>query len=305
MEDYKRIAVVQASPALFDIQMGLQKVAEYTKQAAHGKAQLVLFPEAYLPGYPRSLGFGTVVGSRSEEGRSLWQLYYENSLRVGDASFQTLSKLARQFQVYLVIGVIEQAQVGGTLFCTMLYFGPDGELIGKHRKIKPTAAERIIWGEGAGDDVRVFQTEIGRIGGLICWENYMPLARMALYQQGVEVYLAPTADQRDSWQATMRHIALEGRCFVIGCNQFVTRVMYPDTLRAQIPEEPQILSRGGSVVYDPLGRAIAGPIYNREEVIFADLELSQLIKGKMDFDVIGHYSRPDLFGFQYFKMDVV
>ena len=301
MENLKRIAVVQASPALFNMQQGLEKVADYLHQAAQEKVQLVLFPEAYLPGYPRSLGFGTVVGSRSEQGRLLWQLYYENSLRVGDQAFQTLSKLARQHQVYLVIGVIEQAQIGGTLFCTMLYFNPNGQFIGKHRKIKPTAAERIIWGEGAGDDIRVYQTEIGRIGGLICWENYMPLARMALYQQGVELYLAPTADQRDNWQATMQHIALEGRCFVVGCNQFVTRAMYPEFLQSEIPSEQKILSRGGSVVFNPLGQIIAGPIFNREELIFADINLSQIIQGKMDFDVVGHYARPDLFGFNYYK----
>jgi nitrilase len=197
------------------------------------------------------------------------------------------------------MGVIERdTQFSrGTLYCTLLYFGPDGRLLGKHRKLKPTAAERLIWGEGDGSTLTVLDTDLGKIGGLICWENYMPLARMAMYGKGVELYLAPTADQRDGWQATLRHIALEGRCFVLGCNQFVTKEMYPEDLvgLGDLANRPEILCRGGSVIISPLGDLLAGPFYDEEGILYADLDLAEVARGKLDFDVVGHYARPDVF----------
>jgi nitrilase len=179
----------------------------------------------------------------------------------------------------------------------VLYFGPDGRLLGKHRKLKPTGTERLIWGEGDGSTLTVLDTTIGKIGGLICWENYMPLARMAMYAKGVELYLAPTADSRDTWQATMRHIACEGRCFVLGCNQFITKGMYPTDLDGleDLADQSEILSRGGSVIVSPLGEVIAGPVFDREEILCADLEMAAVARGKLDFDVVGHYARPDVF----------
>jgi nitrilase len=179
----------------------------------------------------------------------------------------------------------------------MFYFSPDGRLIGKHRKLKPTGTERLIWGEGDGSTLPVFSTEFGKIGGLICWENYMPLARMAMYGQGVEIYLAPTADSRDTWQATMRHIACEGRCFVLGCNQFVTKEMYPSDLETveELSDQPDVMCRGGSVIIAPSGEVIAGPLWDKEGILYADLDLSEITKAKIDFDVVGHYSRPDVF----------
>ncbi|MEM1121186.1 MAG: carbon-nitrogen hydrolase family protein, partial [Bacteroidota bacterium] len=192
---------------------------------------------------------------------------------------------------YLVTGVTEKARNGGTLYCTLLYFDPQGQLIGKHRKVKPTAAERIIWGEGDGSDLDVYETEIGKMGGLICWENYMPQARIQLYEQGVEIYLAPTADSRDAWTATMRHIALEGRCFVLGCNQFVTKSMYPNDLVgiADLANQSEVMCRGGSLIVNPLGDIIAGPLFDEGGILYADLDLTEVIRGKLDFDVIGHY----------------
>ncbi len=180
---------------------------------------------------------------------------------------------------------------------TLLYFGPDGRLLGKHRKLKPTAAERFIWGEGDGSTLTVLDTELGKIGGLICWENYMPLARMAMYGKGVEIYLAPTADARDVWQATLRHIALEGRCFVLGCNQFVTKSMYPSDLEAieDLENQPEVLCRGGSAIVSPLGQYLAGPLFDQEGILLADLDLAEVARGKFDFDVVGHYARPDVF----------
>jgi len=173
----------------------------------------------------------------------------------------------------------------------------DGRLLGKHRKLKPTAGERLIWGEGDGSTLTVVPTEFGRVGGLICWENYMPLARMAMYAKGVEIYLAPTADARESWQATLRHIACEGRCFVLGCNQFVTKGMYPAGLPGveDLQGQPEVLCRGGSAIVSPLGEVLAGPLWDKEDLLVADLDLAEVARGKFDFDVVGHYARPDVF----------
>ena len=296
-----KIAVIQATPNLFDSKGGLTKVKDYIEQVKPEKPNLIVFPEAYLPGYPWGLGFGTVIGNRSESGREQWLKYWENSIEIPSPEFLALRELARKAAAYLVIGIIERDATSGTLYCSLLYFDPTGKLIGKHRKLKPTAAERIIWGEGAGDDLQVINSPIGRIGGLICWENYMPLARMALYQQGIQIYLAPTADQRESWQATMKHIACEGRCFVIGCNQYVTADMYPTDYQEEVKKVGTVLSRGGSVVISPLGKTIAGPLWDEEGILFAELDLSEVGKGKMDFDVVGHYARPDVFDYQWKK----
>ncbi len=294
-----KAAVVQAAPVLFDHDATVEKTCRLTAEAAGQGAGLVLFPEAFIPCYPRGLAFGTVVGSRSPEGRQTWQRYWANAVDVPGPATQALGKVARQTGVYLAVGVIERDTDfgGGTLYCTLLYFGPEGDLLGKHRKLKPTAAERLIWGEGDGSTLTAIDTEYGTIGGLICWENYMPPARMAMYSKGVDIYLAPTADARDSWQATLRHIACEGRCFVLGCNQFVTKSMYPPDLAGieDLAGQPEILSRGGSAIISPVGDVIAGPLYNEEGILYADLDLAEVARSKFDFDVVGHYARPDVF----------
>ena len=245
------------------------------------------------------MSFGAVVGSRTPTGRRLWARYWANSVPVPGPTTKALGEMARRASAYLAVGVIEQEdEFGrGTLYCTLLYFGPDGALLGKHRKLMPTAAERVIWGQGDGSTLTVLDTEIGRIGGLICWENYMPLARMALYAKGVQIYLAPTADARETWQGTLRHIACEGRCFVLGCNQFVAKSHLPASLEGleELADAPDILCRGGSAIVSPLGDVIAGPLYDREGILYADLDLEQVIEGKFDFDVAGHYARPDVF----------
>ena len=266
-----RVAVVQAAPVLFDRDaLDCQSVQPYPQAASQG-AQLVLLPEAFVPAYPRGFSFGTVVGSRSLEGRRLWQVYWENAVEVPSAAATQLAQVAQETGVHLAIGVVERdSQFShGTLYCTLLTFGPDGRLLGKHRKLKPTAAERLIWGEGDGSTLTVHQTSLGRIGGLICWENYMPLARTALYAQGVEIYLAPTADSRETWLATLRHIACEGRCFVLGCNQFVRKEMYPAHLPGleELASQPEIMCRGGSAIISPLGEVIAGPLYDQEGIL--------------------------------------
>jgi nitrilase len=290
------VAVVQAAPVLFDRAATVEKTIQLTAAAAAQGAQLVLFPEAFIPAYPRGLSFGAVVGSRTRAGRELWQRYWANSVEIPGPVTDILGQAARDQQLYLAIGVIERA--GGTLYCTLLTFGPDGTLQGKHRKLKPTGSERLIWGEGDGSTLTTIETELGVIGGLICWENYMPLVRMALYQQGVEIYLAPTADARDSWQATLQHIACEGRCFVLGCNQYVTQSMVPPELHAELAEQPEVMCRGGSAIISPLGEVLAGPLYGQEGILTAELDPGEVVRGKYDFDVAGHYHRPDVFDFK-------
>ena len=291
-------AVVQASPILFDKKKTIEKIGDLTRHAAQENANLILFPEVFIPGYPRGLSFGTSVGSRSSEGRELFLRYWENAVEVPSKETEQLGKFAKDAAAYLVIGVTEKDKISDTLYCTLLYFSPSGELLGKHRKLKPTAAERILWGEGDGRDLNIYETPYGKIGGLICWENYMPLARMALYQQGIEIYLAPTADSRDTWQSTLTHIASEARCFVLGCNQYVNKDSYPNFLKEEVKNQPFVMSSGGSVILSPLGKVLAGPLFDKEGILYAELDHREIIKAKMDFDVIGHYARADVFDFK-------
>lgn len=259
---------------------------------------MLVFPESFIPGYPRGFDFGTKVGNRSDKGRDLYLEYARQSVEAKSAEVAFLEESAKKNGVYLVIGVTEKEALSGTLFCSLLYISPSSGLMGVHRKIKPTGTERVIWGEGGGDGLQSFDTAIGRLGGLICWENYMPQARLAMYSQGVQIYAAPTADARDSWVDSMRHIALEGRCFVLGCNQYFTRSMYPEKYRELLPEKPEVICRGGSVIFSPMGELLAGPMMDEEGVLTATLDLEDIVRAKLDFDVNGHYSRPDIFEFR-------
>jgi len=294
-----KIGCVQATPVIFNKQKTLEKAVGYIKEAAEQDVKLLVFPESFIPAYPSGLGFGTVVGSRTEAGRDQFREYWEESVEVPGPETQKLSSLAKEYGMYIVMGVTERDTVSKTLYCTLLYFSPNSGLMGKHRKLKPTAAERLVWGDGDSTTLSTFDTEIGKIGGLICWENYMPLARMAMYRKGVELYVAPTADARDSWNSTMIHIAREGRCYVIGCNQLIRKSDYPDHLRDYLAEDrPELLSRGGSVIVSPMGEILAGPLYGEEGLLTADANMEELVRSKMDFDVIGHYSRENVFDFQ-------
>jgi nitrilase len=289
-----RAAVVQAAPVAFDRERTLEKVCDLTAEAAGQGARLVVFPEAFVSAYPRGLSFGAVVGDRTAEGREEFRRYWESAVDVPGPAIERLAGIAAQSKVYLVIGVIERD--GGTLYCTALFFAPDGHYLGKHRKLMPTASERLIWGFGDGSTLPVFETPLGRLGAVICWENYMPLLRMAMYAKGIQLYCAPTADGRDSWVATMRHVALEGRCFVLSCNQFCRRSDYPEEYATPFGDEPDtVLSRGGSCIIDPLGRLLAGPDFTGAGILTADLDMGEIARGKYDFDVVGHYARPDVF----------
>lgn len=288
-----KVAVVQASPAVFDRERTLAKVAALTAEAAASGSRLVLFPEAFVSAYPRGLDFGAVVGWRTEQGRDDFQRYWRSSVDIPGPAVDCLSNIARSNNIYLVIGVIERDS--GTLYCTALFFSSDGQYLGKHRKIMPTASERLIWGFGDGSTMPVFETPLGRIGAVICWENYLPLMRASMYAKGVEIYCAPTADSRDSWLASMRHIAVEGRCFVLSSNQFNRRRDFPSDYRALGDNPDLVVNRGGSCIVDPFGNLLAGPHTEGEAVLVAEIDLAQIIRGKFDLDVVGHYARPDIF----------
>lgn len=289
-----RVAVVQAASVAFDQKRTLQKALDLVADCAKKRAQIALFPEAFLSGYPRGLDFGAVVGRRTEAGREDFKRYFESAVETPGPATEILGKAARQNSLYLVIGVLERE--GGTLYCCVLFFAPDGSLLGKHRKVMPTASERLIWGFGDGSTLPVYETPHGKLGAVICWENYMPLLRTYMYSQGIEIYCAPTADHRESWSAAMQHIAVEGRCFVLGCNQFNRRKDFPAEYKTEFGDKPEtVISRGGSCVVDPFGKFLAGPNFEEESILIADLDRSLLPKAKFDFDAVGHYSRPDIF----------
>jgi nitrilase len=289
-----RAAVLQAAPVVFDVPHTLEKLADLASDAARQGAALAVFPEAFVSAYPKGLGFGARVGMRSPEGREEFRRYYDSAVDVPGPATERIGAAARANGLYLVVGVIERD--GGTLYCTALFFGPDGRLLGKHRKLMPTALERLVWGFGDGSTLTVLETPLGRLGAVICWENYMPLLRMAMYARGVQLYCAPTADDRDTWLPTMRHVALEGRCFVLSACQYLTRQdCPPDYACVQGDDPATVLMRGGSCIVAPLGQVLAGPYFEGEKVLLADLELAEIARGKYDFDVAGHYARPDVF----------
>lgn len=294
-----RVAVAQLGSVLMDRDASIHKACEYVLEASKNDAQILVFPEAFISGYPRGLRFDSAIGSRGTKGKEDWVRYWNSSVLIPSEPLQKLANVIREAKLYAVIGVVEQEECGsqGTLYCTMLYYGPDGTILAKHRKLKPTGVERLIWGEGDGSTLATIQTPYGCIGGLICWENYMPLARMYMYGKGVNIYIAPTADARDSWQATIRHIACEGRCFVLAANQFVRKEDYPADLACydELENLPAIMCRGGSTIVNPFGEYLADPLYNKEGVLYADLDLKLIEQGHLDFDVAGHYARPDVF----------
>ncbi len=291
-----KVCVIQDSPVFFDKNKTIQKIENLVeKYKKEENVELIVFPESFIPGYPRGFTFGANVGKRSLEGKKLYAEYHKNSIDIESKDLAQLESIAKKNNVYLVVGITEKQQKNGSLYCSLLYISPSKGLLGVHRKIKPTGTERVIWAEDSGESLVTFDTKIGKIGGLICWENYMPLARMAIYQQGIQIYLAPTADSRENWTATMKHIALEGRCFVLGCNQFFTKSMYPEQYKKYVLEDDENICRGGSVIISPLGDIIAGPLFDEKGALIAEIDLDEVTLSKLDFDVIGHYSRNDIF----------
>ena len=289
-------AVVQAAPVAFRPAATLSKAVELAGRARASGAELAVFPEAFLSAYPRGQDFGAVVGSRSEAGRDMFLRYWESAIDVPGPITDGLSEMAGDLSLDIVIGVIERG--GGTLYCSVLFFSPEEGMYGRHRKVMPTGSERLIWGFGDGSTLKVHETRHGNLGAAICWENYMPLLRYSLYRQNIQIWCAPTADARDSWTASMRHIAVEGRCYVLSANQYATRSDYPDDYPSVFGEmADEVMTRGGSCIVDPFGEVLAGPHYGSETILLAEIDPSNTIRGKYDLDVAGHYSRSDLFSF--------
>ncbi|WP_283091538.1 carbon-nitrogen hydrolase family protein [Gluconobacter sphaericus] len=292
-----RVAVIQAGTSLFNTPQTLDRMEAHCEAAAAQGVELAVFPEAYVGGYPKGLSFGAILGSRFPEGREDYLRYWKSAIDVPGAETARIGSFAAKMKAHLVVGVIERD--GATLYCTALFFGPDGALLGKHRKLMPTGTERLVWGQGDGSTIPVFETDIGRIGAAICWENYMPDLRQSMYARDINLWCAPTVDERDIWQASMRHIAYEGRTFVLSACQYMTRADAPEQYACHQGNNPEtVLIRGGSVIINPLGEIIAGPIYDREAIIAADIDLDDVIRGKYDLDVAGHYARPDIFNLQ-------
>ncbi len=292
-----RAAVVQAAPVGFDPDATMTKVADLADRARSRGCELAVFPEAFLSAYPRGLDFGAVVGARSQAGREMFARYWDSAIDVPGPITSDLATLSADLGLDIVIGVIERG--GATLYCSVLFLSAERGLYAKHRKVMPTGSERLIWGFGDGSTLEVHRTRLGNVGAAICWENYMPLLRYSLYRQNVQIWCAPTADARDSWTASMRHIAVEGRCYVLSANQYALRSDYPPDYPSVFGDEPdQVITGGGSCIVDPFGEVLAGPHYGGENIMTAEIDLSNTVRGKFDLDVAGHYSRTDLFTFE-------
>ncbi|AEE77887.1 putative nitrilase [Arabidopsis thaliana] len=293
-----RVTIVQSSTVYNDTPATIDKAEKYIVEAASKGAELVLFPEGFIGGYPRGFRFGLAVGVHNEEGRDEFRKYHASAIHVPGPEVARLADVARKNHVYLVMGAIEKE--GYTLYCTVLFFSPQGQFLGKHRKLMPTSLERCIWGQGDGSTIPVYDTPIGKLGAAICWENRMPLYRTALYAKGIELYCAPTADGSKEWQSSMLHIAIEGGCFVLSACQFCQRKHFPDhpdylfTDWYDDKEHDSIVSQGGSVIISPLGQVLAGPNFESEGLVTADIDLGDIARAKLYFDSVGHYSRPDV-----------
>ena len=302
LEKKLRTAIVQASPVMFDKTASIDKVTRQILEAGQQGAELIVFPESIIPCYPYGLTFGFTIGSRTDDGRKDWKSYYDNAVTVPSADTDRIAEAAKKAHAYVSIGITERDTVNYSLYCTNLIFSPDGQLAAKHRKIKPTGAERYIWADSHTPDTYfpIVQTPWGPMGSLICWENYMPLARVALYQKGISLYLAPNTNDNPEWQDTIRHIAIEGHCYVFNVDQYFTKSMYPSSLFAQdeisrLKEETCV---GGSCIIDPYGHYVTEPVWNKEAIIYADLDMDNVPMSHMEFDSTGHYTRPDILDLQ-------
>jgi nitrilase len=287
------VACVQAEPVVLDRAGTLEKLAGLTAEAAGQGAQLVVFPETYVSVYPSSAWAKALAGWGDSGAKAAFAALARESVEVPGAAADTLGAIAREHGVWLVTGVNEVDN--GTVYNALLYHAPDGSLALKHRKLVPTNHERLVWGQGDGEGLRAIETPLGRIGGLICWENYMPLARFSLYESGVEIYLASTADDGDSWQATLVHIARESRAFVVAPSHFQRASAYPEDFPLRdLLDGLDVIGRGGSAILAPDGSYLAGPVYDEEVILYAELDLGRLFEERQRFDPAGHYHRPDV-----------
>ena len=290
-----RIALVQAEPVLFDKQASLDKALGYIEEAAANGAELIVFPELFIPGYPVGMNFGFSVGKRTEPGREDWKKYYDASVVAGEKEFTLLSDAAKKNGAFISIGFSERDAVGGTLYNSNVIFEPDGTYK-VHRKLKPTGSGRLVWGDADKNYFPVTETPWGPMGSLICWESYMPLARVALYQKGITIYISPNTNDNPEWQATIQHIAIEGKCYFINADMIIRKGSYPTDLNAkdEIERLPDIVCRGGSCIIDPFGHYVTDPVWDKETIIYAELDMNLPAACKMEHDAVGHYARPDV-----------
>lgn len=289
------IAVVQAAPVLFNKGACLAKALALIEEAAGHGAELIVFPELFIPGYPYGMTFGFTVGSRTEDGRRDWKRYYDASILADGEEAQALAEAAKKHGVYLSIGISERDPVTATLYNSNLMISPEGVIM-NHRKLKPTGSERVVWGDADRDFFPVMDTPWGPMGSMICWESYMPLARCALYQKGVTLYISPNTNDNPEWQDTIRHIAIEGHCYFINCDMFFTKDTYPGDLAGadEVRRLPETVCRGGSCVIDPSGHAVTDVLWDREGILYAELDMQKVPASRMEHDVCGHYARPDV-----------
>ena len=287
--------MVQAAPVMFDKDKCVEKIITLIGEAAAKGAELIVFPELFIPGYPYGMTYGFTVGSRSRAGREDWKTYYDNSILADGAEMQSIVDCAKEHSVYVSVGYSERDAVTATLYNSNIMIAPDGQTM-NHRKLKPTGSERVIWGDADKDFFPVMETPWGPMGNLICWESYMPLARVALYQKGVALYISPNTNDNEEWQNTIRHIAIEGHCFFINADMYFTKDMYPKTASGdeEIAKINDIVCRGGSCVIDPYGHAVSETVWDKEEIIYADLDMQKVPASRMEHDVCGHYARPDV-----------
>ena len=298
MKDVKsncKIALVQAEPVMFDKAAGLEKVLRYIDEAAAQEPDLIVFPELFIPGYPIGMNFGFSMGKRNTDGRKDWKRYYDASIVAGETEFQQLAEAAKRTGAYISLGFSERDAVIGTLYNSNVIFEPDGSYK-IHRKLKPTGSERLVWGDANKDYFPITETPWGPVGSLICWESYMPLARVALYQKGITIYISPNTNDNPEWQATIQHIAIEGKCYFINSDMIVRRSSYPADIheREMAEQLPEYVCRGGSCVIDPYGHYVTQPVWDEETIIYADLDMNLPAACKMEHDAVGHYSRPDV-----------
>ena len=290
-----KLALVQAEPILFDKQACLDKTVALIKEAAEQKAELIVFPELFIPGYPIGMNFGFSMGKRTEAGRQDWMRYYNASLLAGGEEFQLLADLVKELGVYVSLGFSERDAVSGTLYNSNVIFEPDGSFK-VHRKLKPTGSERVVWGDANQDYFPITETPWGPVGSLICWESYMPLARVALYQKGITIYISPNTNDNPEWQATIQHIAIEGKCYFINADMLVRKSSYPTDLNEKeaVDRLPEMVCRGGSCIIDPYGHYLTEPVWDKETIIYANLDMTLPAACKMEHDAVGHYARPDV-----------
>jgi nitrilase len=289
-------ACAQLEPVIFDRDATIEKLAAAAAEIAAGGARLAVFPEAFVPAYPSSAWAKALAGWAEEGAKEAFALLAQEAVEIPGPAERRLGEIAREHELWLVTGVTERDPARpGTLYNTLLYHGPDGELALKHRKLVPTNHERLVWGPGDGGGLEAVETPLGRLGGLICWENYMPLARFALYESGVELYIASTADDGEAWQSTLVHIARESRAFVIAPSHFQRASSYPDDFPlGRLLDGLDVLGRGGSAILGPDGSYLAGPLWDEEGILYAELHPERLAGERQRFDPVGHYHRPDV-----------